>query len=153
MCDPIVIFSDELIMTRSEDGFAQADSPAAATADPSSVQFHEYDVKRRQSRGIYPPLLATTAMPSTAVAVSLTLFGAKGIDRLNKAILHFASDDLFYYGLFSSSLMISIFITTIARELNWWQKIIVFPINFCVLSSLSLAAHDFYVLSPPAIPK
>lgn len=92
--------------------------------------------------------------PSTALAVALVIVGSIGVDDIGVSIMSRPAGSLYSIAIVILSAILSLFVTFTAAQLALLWRLILWPINFCVLVGLSFAGNNMYqslrVPTPPA---
>jgi hypothetical protein len=94
--------------------------------------------------GQTPNLINSASVPSTAIAVALVIVGSIGIDDMAVSIMNRPEGSFYSVSIVSLSALVSLFITFNARELSIFWRLLLWPVNFCVLVGLAFAGNNLY---------
>lgn len=89
-------------------------------------------------------LVTSTSVPATATAVTLVTSAALGCDRIFGDFGYFSSRE---YAVIFFALVVSVFATWISSLPIFW-KILLTPLNFCLLAYLCFASLYLFSAAP-----
>ena len=94
--------------------------------------------------GSQATLVTSTSVPATATAVTLVTSAALGCDRIFGDFRYFSSRE---YAVSFFALVVSIFATWVSSLPTLW-KILLTPLNFCLLTYLCFASLYLFSATP-----
>ena len=96
------------------------------------------------ARDQLPNLINSMTAPTTALAVSLVIVGALGADEVNAQLMRQPEGSVYFKAIIGLSALVSLFVTFGAARLQLVWRLLLWPVNFCVLVGLSFAGNNFY---------